>query len=68
MKVRKVAKDFPIVCAGGLAGGLDAYTRLLRHLPVDTSVAIVIVDQDNQPPGDQMYPAGRPRLVSRRRL
>lgn len=35
---------FPIVCVGGSAGGLDAYTRLLRHLPNDMGVAIVIVN------------------------
>jgi chemotaxis response regulator CheB len=29
------AKDFPVVCVGGSAGGLDAYIRLLRHLPAD---------------------------------
>jgi chemotaxis response regulator CheB len=29
---------------GGSAGGLDAYTRLLRHLPCDMGVAIVIVN------------------------
>jgi CheB methylesterase len=39
-----VAKDFPVVCVGGSAGGLDAYTRLLRHLPADMGVAIVIVN------------------------
>ncbi len=38
------AKDFPVVCVGGSAGGLDAYTRLLRHLPDDMGVAIVIVN------------------------
>jgi two-component system, chemotaxis family, protein-glutamate methylesterase/glutaminase len=38
------AKAFPVVCVGGSAGGLDAYTRLLRHLPADTGVAIVIVN------------------------
>jgi chemotaxis response regulator CheB len=38
------AKDFPIVCVGGSAGGLDAYTRLLRNLPADMGVAIVIVN------------------------
>lgn len=37
-------KDFPIVCVGGSAGGLDAYTRLLKHLPPDMGVAIVIVN------------------------
>ena len=44
MKVKNVAKDFPVVCVGGSAGGLDAYTRLLRHLPTDMGVAIVIVN------------------------
>jgi two-component system, chemotaxis family, protein-glutamate methylesterase/glutaminase len=38
------AKDFPVVCVGGSAGGLDAYIRLLQHLPVDMGVAIVIVN------------------------
>jgi two-component system, chemotaxis family, protein-glutamate methylesterase/glutaminase len=37
-------KDFPIVCVGGSAGGLDAYTRLLKNLPPDMGVAIVIVN------------------------
>ncbi len=37
-------RDFPVVCVGGSAGGLDAYTRLLQHLPVDMGVAIVIVN------------------------
>ena len=37
-------KNFPIVCVGGSAGGLDAYIRLLRHLPADMGVAIVIVN------------------------
>ena len=38
------ARDFPIVCVGGSAGGLDAYERLLRNLPPDMGVAIVIVN------------------------
>lgn len=37
-------KRFPIVCVGGSAGGLDAYIRLLKHLPADMGVAIVIVN------------------------
>ena len=37
-------KDFPIVCVGGSAGGLDAYIRLLKKLPADMGVAIVIVN------------------------
>lgn len=44
MKAKSVAHDFPVVCVGGSAGGLDAYTRLLRHLPCDMGVAIVIVN------------------------
>jgi len=44
MEVKNGAKDFPVVCVGGSAGGLDAYTRLLRHLPADMGVAIVIVN------------------------
>jgi len=37
-------KTFPVVCVGGSAGGLDAYIRLLKHLPDDMGVAIVIVN------------------------
>ena len=44
MKANRVAEDFPVVCVGGSAGGLDAYTRLLRHLPADMGVGIVIVN------------------------
>jgi two-component system chemotaxis response regulator CheB len=44
VEAESVAKDFPVVCVGGSAGGLDAYTRLLRHLPADMGVATVIVN------------------------
>lgn len=44
MNTKRVGNDFPIVCVGGSAGGLDAYTRLLRNLPTDIGVAIVIVN------------------------
>jgi two-component system, chemotaxis family, protein-glutamate methylesterase/glutaminase len=37
-------RDFPIVCVGGSAGGLDAYIRLLATLPDNMGVAIVIVN------------------------
>ncbi len=36
--------DFPLVCVGGSAGGLDAYIRLLKALPGDLGAAIVIVN------------------------
>jgi chemotaxis response regulator CheB len=44
MQAKSAARDFPVVCVGGSAGGLEAYTRLLRHLPDDMGVAIVIVN------------------------
>ncbi len=37
-------RNFPVVCVGGSAGGLDAYIRLLQNLPADMGVAIVIVN------------------------
>jgi chemotaxis response regulator CheB len=44
MKAAKLTKDFPIVCVGGSAGGLDAYIRLLSNLPSKMGVAVVIVN------------------------
>ncbi|MDD2735880.1 MAG: chemotaxis protein CheB [Desulfuromonadaceae bacterium] len=44
MNTKNAAQNFPVVCVGGSAGGLDAYTRLLQHLPADMGVAIVIVN------------------------
>jgi two-component system chemotaxis response regulator CheB len=44
VEIEAVARDFPVVCVGGSAGGLDAYTRLLRQLPADMGVAVVIVN------------------------
>jgi two-component system, chemotaxis family, protein-glutamate methylesterase/glutaminase len=44
MKAGSAAKDFPVVCVGGSAGGLDAYTRLLRNLPANMGAAVVIVN------------------------
>ena len=44
METDNAKKDFPVVCIGGSAGGLDAYTRLLQNLPDDMGVAIVIIN------------------------
>jgi chemotaxis response regulator CheB len=44
IKTNPFAKTFPVVCVGGSAGGLDAYIRLLTHLPADMGVAVVIVN------------------------
>ncbi|HEY3370878.1 MAG TPA: chemotaxis protein CheB [Prolixibacteraceae bacterium] len=41
---KKKAQDFPVVCVGGSAGGLEAYIRLLQQLPADLGAAIVIVN------------------------
>ena len=48
MITRGAEKNFPVVCVGGSAGGLDAYIRLLKHLPADMGVAIVIVNHLRQ--------------------
>jgi chemotaxis response regulator CheB len=48
MKAKMSEKDFPVVCVGGSAGGLDAYIRLLQNLPSDMGVAIVIVNHLRQ--------------------
>ena len=44
MKEKSNIGSFPIVCVGGSAGGLDAYIRLLKHLPADMGAAIIIVN------------------------
>lgn len=44
MKTKNNTKNFPVVCVGGSAGGLDSYIRLLKNLPADMGVAIVIVN------------------------
>ena len=44
MKTNTTIKKFPVVCVGGSAGGLDAYIRLLKNLPEDMGVAVVIVN------------------------
>jgi two-component system, chemotaxis family, protein-glutamate methylesterase/glutaminase len=44
MDAKLAKKNFPVVCVGGSAGGLDAYIRLLQNLPADMGVAIVIVN------------------------
>ena len=41
---------FPIVCVGGSAGGLDAYVRLLKHLPNNLGAAIVFVNHVRSSP------------------
>ena len=40
-------KDFRVVCLGGSAGSLEAYTGILRHIPADTGMAFVIASHRN---------------------
>ena len=35
--------DFPVVGIGASAGGLEAFTQLLKHLPPDTGMAFVLI-------------------------
>src|SRR5947208_15762642 len=40
---RSARGNFPIVGIGASAGGLEAFTKLLEHLPADTGMAFVLV-------------------------
>jgi two-component system chemotaxis response regulator CheB len=44
MKTENVAIRFPVVCVGGASGDLESYIELVRRLPADIGVAIVIVN------------------------
>jgi chemotaxis response regulator CheB len=44
MRLEIAPLNFPVVCIGGSAGGLDAYKTLLKNLPSDMGVAIIIVN------------------------
>ncbi len=36
-------ESFPVVGIGASAGGLEAFTKLLKHLPADTGMAFVLI-------------------------
>jgi two-component system, chemotaxis family, protein-glutamate methylesterase/glutaminase len=40
----QLRKGLPLVCIGGSAGGLNAYTKLLQNLPHDLGAAVVIIN------------------------
>lgn len=46
-KPRAEGEALPIVGVGASAGGLEALTQLLQHLPVDTGMAFVLVQHLN---------------------
>src|SRR6202140_4577448 len=41
--VTAATESFPIVGIGASAGGLEAFTKLLSHLPTDTGMAFVLL-------------------------
>ena len=53
-------KNFPIVGIGGSAGGLDAFTQLLQHLPADTGMAFILVQHL-----DPEHESALPHILSR---
>jgi two-component system, chemotaxis family, CheB/CheR fusion protein len=40
----QIESKFPIVGVAASAGGLEAFTELLEHLPVDTGMAFVLIE------------------------
>jgi len=42
-RIIKSSDSFPIVAIGASAGGLEAVTELLKHLPADTGMAFIYV-------------------------
>jgi two-component system CheB/CheR fusion protein len=55
------AKKFPIVCIGGSAGGLDAFSRLLETLPPSTGMGFVIIQHL-----DPSHPSALPPLLNKK--
>ncbi|HZG38163.1 MAG TPA: chemotaxis protein CheB [Nodosilinea sp.] len=40
---RELSRAFPVVAVGASAGGLEAFTQLLSHVPTNTGMAFVLV-------------------------
>ena len=54
-------RDFPIVGVGASAGGLEAFTRLLEHLPSTTGMAYVLIQHLDPTHASQL-----PEILSRK--
>src|SRR5207245_2438947 len=52
--------EFPIVGIGASAGGLEAFTELLKHLPLDTGMGFVLVQHL-----DPQHESALPQLLAR---
>ena len=59
-RARKQPPPFPIVAIGASAGGLEAFTELLEHLPADTGMGFVLIQHL-----DPVHPSELPRLLGR---
>src|SRR5579859_2020385 len=59
-RVIKVKQSFPVVAIGGSAGGLEAFTQLLRQLPDNTGMAFVFIQHL-----DPRYTSQLPELLAR---
>jgi two-component system CheB/CheR fusion protein len=55
-KTGKKPKEYPIVAIGASAGGIEAITELLKHLPADTGMAYVYI-QHMDPDHESMLPS-----------
>jgi two-component system, chemotaxis family, CheB/CheR fusion protein len=56
-------KSFPVVGIGASAGGLEAFTQLLKHLPLDTGMGFVLVQHL-----DPVHESALTQLLSRATL
>lgn len=57
---RNPARSFPIVGVGASAGGLEAFTQLLEHLPADTGMGFVLVQHL-----DRLHPSALAQLLAK---
>jgi two-component system CheB/CheR fusion protein len=60
LEVKKPSLCFPIVGIGASAGGLEAFTEWLKHLPVDTGMGFVLVQHL-----DPQHKSGLTQLLAR---
>lgn len=58
--IAEAGPSFPIVGVGASAGGLEAFSQLLRHLPQDTGMAFVLIQHL-----DPNHPSVLPSLLGR---
>src|SRR5512141_1805014 len=59
--VTRVASAFPIVGVGASAGGLEAFTQFLEHLPATTGMAYVLIQHL-----DPTHASHLPEILSRK--